>query len=342
MRVLQHIKIVWVVLVVLFGCTKEESIENLEGKIIYSYPGRGITQLFYIKDLKTKNIQTFNSFPYVSPSGDLVARNISATSYSGIFVTDFLGEEKLFEYNSFSFPVTNVLWSPDNNKLAMLSPDKNNIKIYDFTLEIVTDIFLPEKDIWKKLIGWSDMDGFIYFTSQNVKKQIYIGKIRPDGSGYQDVYRPDEDHLLGYDFDMHNESGTIVFSLFETPNSLVELCKINTDGSGFKSLFNSSGFGAWSVAGINISPDGKKIAYEYLFERILITNIDGTPFGFELSPAYKPYWSKDGTAIMSSFRYYIDWNSSKSDIRIKYLELPKSDENIVEKGPISFHSWYFD
>lgn len=64
-----------------------------------------------------------------------------------------MGEEKLFEYNSFSFPVTNVLWSPDNNKLAMLSPDKNNIKIYDFTLEIVTDIFLPEKDIWKNLLA---------------------------------------------------------------------------------------------------------------------------------------------------------------------------------------------
>lgn len=324
------------------SCTKDDPTANLEGKIIYAQVGTDNSRTYYIKDLKTNNIHEFRALPIVSLTGKKVAMKVPESGHSGVNVMDSSGKQVLYAFNEPSFYISDLLWAPDDNQLAMLSKEKNNVKIYDFTSRKISEIFLPESEVFVKFIGWSEKDNTIYFTSQNNKKEIFLSKIKPDGSGYLTFFKPQSHHLIGNSFDYHEGSDLIVFTYLDSINSLVKICKISTNGINFNTLYSKNSTYLNFFTHINISPNGEMISYQYDFSyAIYVMNIDGRNHKQLWSPAWNLQWSKDGTAAMASVRYHVEWSSSKWDIRIKTLDHP-NDEYTIQNGPVNFYSWYFD
>lgn len=227
---------------VLLSCAKDDFFKNLEGKDIYSQNEVGRPYDYYILDLKTNNLNKYTGLPLLSNKGDKVAlfkETWTGTTYTyTVLVTDISGTETYYSFNEPSFSVTNMLWSPNDNQLAILSYEKNNIRIYDFTTQKVSKIYLPGGEVFKNFIKWSGKDDFLYFMSKNSKKELSVGKIKPDGSGYQTVFRQESHHLIGSSYDYDENADLIIFNYFDSTKSEVKIVSIHTDGSELKTLYS--------------------------------------------------------------------------------------------------------
>lgn len=333
---------------VLLSCAKDDFYKNLEleGKVIYVQKEASWPYDYYIKDLKTKNLNKYTGLPLLSNKGDKVAlyKETTATNnYYAVLVTDISGTETFYSFNEPSFSVTNMLWSPNDNQLAILSYEKNNIRIYDFTTQKVSKIYLPGGEVFKNFIKWSGKDDFLYFMSKNSKKELSVGKIKPDGTGYQTVFRQESHHLIGSSYDYDENADLIMFNYFDSTKSEVKIVSIHTDGSEFKTLYSKYALHSGWILDINISPDGKQVLYGQstgLLD-VYVMDIDGGNNKLFWKQALHPQWSKDGTIAMANVRYYMDWNTSKWDIRVKKINQDGEEETIIN-GPVTLISWITD
>ncbi|MBL0084373.1 MAG: hypothetical protein IPP37_18945 [Saprospiraceae bacterium] len=120
--------------------------------------------------------------------------------------------------------------------------------------------------------------------------------------------------------------------------------KIKPNGEDLQTLYAEITYNPEFFISIKISPNGQNIAFYTLGIKFstYIWDISGHNKRLFWENAINPHWSKDGSAIMANYQYYVDWNSASSDIRIKGLNQADKDAIVVENGPSKFYSWYFD
>ncbi len=125
----------------------------------------------------------------------------------------------------------------------------------------------------------------------------------------------------------------IYFTNFQ--NSIGRICSIEPNGSDFKML--TEGMFIHNVA---ISPDGKTIVYDDGFGYYLI-DTDGKNKRYLWDAILYPKWSKDGSAIMANFRNYIDFKTSRWDIRLKEINGQQRETKIINENYILI-DWFFE
>ena len=198
-------------IIVLISCSKDDPVENLQGKIIFSKVG---LPHYYIKDLKTGQITSYDALPHVSPSGTKVVMY----NYQDILVTDFSGKQILYSYKPKNVQEIDFLWSPDDNKLAVLQPrSQNKLTIFDLDKKISNEVFMPANVSIIDFIVWPSSDQYIYFMSKNnTNSQNYITRMKSDGSEFSHIFTLENDQTFDQAVDYYKPSGLIVFTLFDS------------------------------------------------------------------------------------------------------------------------------
>ncbi|MBK9253856.1 MAG: hypothetical protein IPM42_00055 [Saprospiraceae bacterium] len=320
-----------------FSCSKESLPESIGGKIVYKID---VGLDYYIKDLKTKEVNSYKAYPQISPSGSKIA----FYTYPGDVRDRFFRTQVIYN-KQINYP-SSFLWSPDDNKLAMFVFG-HLIKIIDLPTSESSNIVVPDNIKFQKFITWSESDDFIYFKSKNnTNYESYISRIKPDGSEFQNILTLNSNQKFGSAFDLFNPSNLILFTLFDSLEQEARICKINTNGSEFQTIYSEKTNDSEFFKSIKISPNGQNIAY-YIFpffeSSVYLIDITGKNKRLFWENAQNPQWSKDGSAIMVGWRYYIDWNTAKWDIRIKGLDQSADNAgSIIENGPVTLSKWYFE
>lgn len=311
---------------VLISCSKDDPAIDVEGKIIFSKTG---LPHFHIKDLKTDMITSYDALPHVSPSGTKVVMY----NYQDILVTDFSGKQILYSYKPKNVQEIDFLWSPDDNKLAVLQPhSQNKLTIFDLDKKISNEVFMPANVSIIDFIVWPASDHYIYFMSKNnTNNQNYITRMKSDGSEFSHIFALDNDQTLDQAVDYSEASDLIIFTLFDSLSQESRICRISTSGTNFQTLYAEKTHGKYNFYRLKISPDGQKIIYEdgftiYFFDILKQRKI-------LWSNGSNPHWSSDGLVIM---------NSGAGGIQVKRLDQPDGEGNIIEVGMQEFFSWYFD
>ena len=131
----------------------------------------------------------------------------------------------------------------------------------------------------------------------------------------------------------------IYFTIWDTISESFRIYSIKPDGSDFKEIYSSKCRGCHHF--INVSPDGSIIAltsfgdlYFYdIFDKKLITP-------FKNVDIFYPHWSQDGKLLIGNFTYEMNWNDSKSEIRVKEID-GKQREKVLIGHPYNSLDWFY-
>lgn len=334
--ILKNLFYIGFLIIVLISCSKDDPVENLQGKIIFSKVG---LPHYYIKDLKTGQITSYDALPHVCPSGTKMVMY----NYQEILVTDFSGKQIIYSYKPKDVSELDFLWSPDDNKLAVSRANEiNKISIIDLDKKIRSDILMPDSVSIIELLVWPASDNFIYFMSKNhTNHRNSISKFRPDGSEFQHIFTLENDQTLDQGFDFHKASDLIVFSLYDSLSQESRICRIFTNGTDFQTIYTEKTHAKYNFHRLKISPDQQKIICVDIL----------APFIFDISKKRKipwsrwgnPHWSSDGLVIMNSFcNHGTIYGCFDVGIQVNRLDQPDGEGNVIEVGIHEFFSWYFD
>lgn len=208
---------------------------------------------------------------------------------SGAYTTIPRGNYYPFYY-SISPDARKILFTTDaDNYLVLSNPDGTWMKELSKDIRGTENLAEFSKD--SKWIAFVEKD-------QNYQSAIYI--IDTSGSTKMKVIDINEP-LSGDTFDWSPDNKTIVFSN-KNSSSKENICKVNTDGTGYVNLTNSNFHQRYP----QFSPDGQYIAFTELassgitdviymrMDGTAIINITNTPNQHESSPT----WSPDSKKIL--------------------------------------------
>ena len=184
------------------------------------------------------------------------------------------------------------LWSPDSQRLALMSKRSGDYEIFVVNVEGTELTNLtnnPANDVWP---SWSSDGRFVAFYSDregDKHQRIYVA--RTDGSGLVDM----ADNLIGTEPAWAPDGRHIAFA-DPFPSGNWDIYLMAPDGSGVVNLTHHPGFDGGAIW----SPDSKHIAFRS--DRsgdmgLFVMNADGAGVTFLAKTGSAPTWSPDGRSI---------------------------------------------
>ncbi len=299
----------------------KENIRKLMGQIVFTSSRDGNNEIYIMNADGTDVVRlTDNTFedenPVWSPDSKHIAFMSDRTGNREIFIMKADGSD-VKQLTDNSANDTSPTWSPDGRHIAFVSERSDNNEIYIMNADGTDKRNLTNHPAWDISPAWSPDGQQIAFASYRYKT-LEICVVNTDGSNLQRLtnnptfnwapsWSPDGRRIafVSGSVDSRTNIRRIILTIANMylsgndissiRKSIENICIMNADGSGMKTLTANTSF---SIRQPAWSPDGQRITVvsdNNSNHEIYIINADGTnPINITKNPKgdYCPDWSK--------------------------------------------------